>query len=301
MNRLTSHPQSLSPNTRFSLLRTMLLTQKQRRTSRNQGGFTLMESLMAIVVLTIMLVGIAPMLFLATATRVQARRVERAAEAARAYIDGVRAGGIQPPNSVVELQEVQNPGATNETYNPRRFEDFATVSAPALAAWSGTECSTTTNPANSTTNSPFPYCANTIPTTQNPVSATNNFSLFCVDRNGDAKCTKENGSDLIIQAYRSVSVPIANITDENARLTELRRGYLLGVRVYRADAFATGSPTLLTVRGDANNIQRTSGATFNRRLPLLEITTEVITAATTEEEGTLLKDFRARFGDRGPR
>ncbi len=301
MNRPTSHPQTFSPNNRFSLLRTMLLTQQQHQRSRGQGGFTLMESLMAIVVLTIMLVGIAPMVFLATATRVQARRVERAAEAARAYIDGVRAGGIQAPNSVVELREVQNAGTTSETYTSLRHNTFATVPAPALSAWSGTECSATTNPPSSTTNSPFPYCTNTIPTTQNPVSATSNSSLFCVDRTGDAKCTKENGSDLIIQAYRSVSVPIGNITNENARLTELRRGYLLGVRVYRADAFASGSPTLLTMGGTDNNVQRASGATFNRRLPLLEVTTEVITAATTEEEGTLLKDFRARFGDRGPR
>uniref|UniRef100_A0ACD5GZB7 Prepilin-type N-terminal cleavage/methylation domain-containing protein n=1 Tax=Desertifilum tharense IPPAS B-1220 TaxID=1781255 RepID=A0ACD5GZB7_9CYAN len=48
--------------------------------SASDSGFTLLESLMAIVILTIMLVGVAPFIVLATATRVQARRVEMATQ-----------------------------------------------------------------------------------------------------------------------------------------------------------------------------------------------------------------------------
>ncbi|HBQ97795.1 MAG TPA: hypothetical protein DD761_04590, partial [Cyanobacteria bacterium UBA11691] len=48
---------------------------------KGESGFTLIESLVAVVILTIMLVGIAPVIVLATATRIQARRVELATQA----------------------------------------------------------------------------------------------------------------------------------------------------------------------------------------------------------------------------
>jgi type II secretory pathway pseudopilin PulG len=42
------------------------------------------------------MVGIAPVLVLSVATRVQARRVELGTQAARTYIDGVRSGKNYP-------------------------------------------------------------------------------------------------------------------------------------------------------------------------------------------------------------
>lgn len=62
-----------------------------------QSGFTLLESLIAMVVVSTLLVGIAPMLALTVAARVQARRVDLATQAARAYMNGVRAGSITVP------------------------------------------------------------------------------------------------------------------------------------------------------------------------------------------------------------
>ncbi len=71
----------------------------------NQAGFTIIESLMAIVVVGILLAAIAPVIVLSTATRVQARRVELATQAARAYIDGIRSGTIQyPPSTTSQLE-----------------------------------------------------------------------------------------------------------------------------------------------------------------------------------------------------
>ena len=49
---------------------------------------------MAVVVVSILLTAILPMIILSTATRVQARRVDLATQAARGYIDGVRSGVI---------------------------------------------------------------------------------------------------------------------------------------------------------------------------------------------------------------
>jgi len=60
-------------------------------------GFTLIESLVSIVVVSVLIVGIAPMMALTVASRVQARRVDQATQAARAYVDGVRGGAIPIP------------------------------------------------------------------------------------------------------------------------------------------------------------------------------------------------------------
>ncbi|MBU7582205.1 MAG: hormogonium polysaccharide secretion pseudopilin HpsB [Nostoc sp. TH1S01] len=62
-----------------------------------EAGFTIVESLVAILVVTILLAAIAPVLSLSVATRVQSRRVELATQAAKAYIDAVRTQKITAP------------------------------------------------------------------------------------------------------------------------------------------------------------------------------------------------------------
>jgi type II secretory pathway pseudopilin PulG len=77
-----------------------------------QSGFTIMEALVAIIVVSLLMTAIAPVFVLSVATRVQARRVELATEAARSYTDGVRAGTILPPPiSNTELKDVDAPTA----------------------------------------------------------------------------------------------------------------------------------------------------------------------------------------------
>jgi len=62
-----------------------------------QSGFTIIESLLAMMIVTILLVGISPLLVLSTASRIQARRIDLATQAARSYIDALRANAILPP------------------------------------------------------------------------------------------------------------------------------------------------------------------------------------------------------------
>ncbi|MBV9389581.1 MAG: hormogonium polysaccharide secretion pseudopilin HpsB [Chroococcidiopsidaceae cyanobacterium CP_BM_ER_R8_30] len=87
----------------------------------NSNGFTLVEPLVALVVVSILLTAITPIIILATATRIQARRVELASQAARAYIDGVRSGAIQyPPGTTTRLEDYAAPtssGSLNCTAN----------------------------------------------------------------------------------------------------------------------------------------------------------------------------------------
>lgn len=63
----------------------------------SQSGYTILESLMAIVVVTVLMVAVAPLLAFSFATRVQAKRVELGSKAANTYIDAVRSGAVPPP------------------------------------------------------------------------------------------------------------------------------------------------------------------------------------------------------------
>ncbi|MBD1826093.1 prepilin-type N-terminal cleavage/methylation domain-containing protein [Microcoleus vaginatus GB1-A2] len=67
----------------------------QKSKSRD-GGYTIIESLVAMIVVSVLMIAIAPVMAFSVATRVQARRVELATQAARTYIDALRTGAIKP-------------------------------------------------------------------------------------------------------------------------------------------------------------------------------------------------------------
>jgi prepilin-type N-terminal cleavage/methylation domain-containing protein len=81
------------------------------------SGFTLIESLVAALVVGILMASIAPMLVLTTASRAQVRRVDRAAQEAKSYAEGVKAGVIPTPNQF-----------TTDAYN--KFCSFAPNTLP---------------------------------------------------------------------------------------------------------------------------------------------------------------------------
>ena len=101
----------------------MIYLKKQPPSSSNQSGFTIIESLVAIIVVGILMTAIAPTIILSVATRVQARRVELAADAAQSYIDGVRTNTIEDsylPNST-ELKDYDAPSQGNLTCNHNSY------------------------------------------------------------------------------------------------------------------------------------------------------------------------------------
>lgn len=67
----------------------------QKSKSRD-GGYTIIESLVAMIVVSVLMIAIAPVMAFSVATRVQARRVKLATQAARTYIDALRTGAIKP-------------------------------------------------------------------------------------------------------------------------------------------------------------------------------------------------------------
>ena len=70
--------------------------QQQNLSESRDGGYTIIESLVAMIVVSVLMIAIAPVMAFSVATRVQARRMELATQAARAYIDGLRTGAIKP-------------------------------------------------------------------------------------------------------------------------------------------------------------------------------------------------------------
>lgn len=81
-------------NTRIDLMR-------QLRRQPSERGLTLMEALVAILMVSAVMVAITPPIFLAVATRVQNRRAEQAVQLAHGEIDQVRVlveGGINDEN-----------------------------------------------------------------------------------------------------------------------------------------------------------------------------------------------------------
>lgn len=142
----------------------MINPKKKQASLSNDSGFTIIESLMAIIVVSILLIGIAPVIVLSVGTRVQARRVELASDAARSYVDAVRSGTIIPPPIT-------------------KRDPNATTDPPPPDAPTGTL----------TCNKSSDYCSSpTTPSTS---------SFYCV--NGDSKegCQNDSVKDMIVQGY----------------------------------------------------------------------------------------------------
>ncbi|MEH2401144.1 hormogonium polysaccharide secretion pseudopilin HpsB [Nostoc sp.] len=215
-----------------------------------ESGFTIIESLIALLVVAILLTAIAPVIVLATATRVQSRRVELSTQAAKTFIDGIRTGAITAPSAVTTL-------AAPTSAAPRRVSDVAAVAAVAATG------TTPAIPATAAvTGRPQDYLINTTNMAP-PTSAT---GLYCFNKNGQLNppdCT----SDLFyIQAGRIV------------QSTGVNDGYRLGIRVYRADAdFPLTASTV-----DTKNTQTPfTGGLGSRKAPLIEMTTDIGNSTTT--------------------
>ena len=74
--------------------------QEQQNLSQSRdGGYTIIESLVAMIVVSVLMIAIAPVMAFSVATRVQARRMELATQAARTYIDALRTGALKPTDT----------------------------------------------------------------------------------------------------------------------------------------------------------------------------------------------------------
>lgn len=237
-----------------------MITDKKQRVQFNDG-FTIIESLVAIVIVGILMTAIAPVIILSVGNRVQARRVELATDAARNYVDGVRSRTIEAPKHVVLLDEIDRISTTPANkFNPQRLL-FSSVAAPVSSG--NLTCPTTLG---------NPYCQND-----------STMSLYCFDVDGGG-CSSRSVRDMIVQAFRSISPRgIRNASDAD-------KSYLLGVRVYRADAFSEATSL---AKSDSENKRTQASFTSglgDRKAPMIELTTEISTTQTQ------LRDLCDRLG-----
>lgn len=172
---------------------------QQHPTQSTQAGFTIIESLMALIVASILLIALAPVIVLSVGVRVQAKRVERSTEAASSYIDWVRLDGSE--NAPAQRVAI---GANNAA-TAQNLKNAAAPSGGSLT------CDTSGD-----------YC-----TTPTPATA----SVYCVNLDENAGCQADSVNDLVVQGVRT-SIDLNADNQQDAE-----RGYRLGVRVYRASAF----------------------------------------------------------------
>jgi prepilin-type N-terminal cleavage/methylation domain-containing protein len=158
----------------------------QKHNINKDAGFTIMESLIAMVVVSSLMLAISPVLILSASTRVQSRRVELSAQIARSFIDGVRSGritaeDITPVNININQNALSSRNITNST-------DGYLISSASMPA--------PTSPAGL-------YCVQSDGTIQLPENNCENRLFFI-----QARRTSINGSDpkdgyrLAVRVYR---------------------------------------------------------------------------------------------------
>jgi prepilin-type N-terminal cleavage/methylation domain-containing protein len=92
--------------------------QRQQNVSKSRdGGYTIIESLVAMIVVAVLMIAIAPVMAFSVATRVQARRVELATQAARTYINALRTGALEPNDQTNPGFPSNSPAAPTSSTN----------------------------------------------------------------------------------------------------------------------------------------------------------------------------------------
>ena len=81
-----------------------------------EAGYTIIESLVAMIVVSVLMIAIAPVMAFSVATRVQAKRIEMATQAAKTYIDALRSEALKPgtqgfPTQYTIDKDIQNSAA----------------------------------------------------------------------------------------------------------------------------------------------------------------------------------------------
>jgi prepilin-type N-terminal cleavage/methylation domain-containing protein len=273
----------------------LFLTQK-----KPNSGFTLLESLVAIIIVSLLMTMMAPVLVFSVGTRVQAKRIEIATQVANAYVQGLKSRAIPAPNYTVTV----NNYTLDTTTNVRTFTDanrylIANVAAPSNTLPTCTRPTAATPPlvypppstvpANQKTADGNYYLLNdngyycTDPTASTSTATT--VSLYCIDSDGSG-CANTSNKDMIIQVVRTIYESTPGTT--STAVTDPTKGYIVGVRVYRADAFTTGStltrslpcPTQATCPANQVTQSTRTAGLGSRVAPLYETIAEIPPAST---------------------
>ncbi len=205
------------------------------RSKSSVAGFTLIESLVAIIIISITVVAISPPIFWATGTRVQNRRAEQALSIAQATIDRVRAKVERGGSTALELPAIDTTATAGKRPNPP---------APAPSAeWTSMQGIT-----------PCPN-KKSVSQLKPAVAATETTSAVPADQQYPAvgqylpvmTTTDCNKPDFLVQVFRNDGICADGLACSASALPVNERrplAFSVGVRVYSAIA-AKNSTTLL--------------------------------------------------------
>lgn len=237
-----------------------------------EAGYTIIEGLVAMIMVAALMVAVAPVIAFSVGTRVQARRVELASQAARSYIDAVRSGDIDPP-SVTALAP----------------SDVSTEQRAPLENALATCDSSVDSDSDPATPDDLVYCSTEIVVRQYG-------KFYCADGDGDGVCTSDSVADMMVlggivtpsgsglsssQEDYIADMSAANLNDDPENIEEKKElGYELLVMVYRASAFRNNNilinnqPTSSMIN-NAGLASRFSDGTNDIERPLFTVTSEV--------------------------
>ncbi|MBD2567239.1 type II secretion system protein [Anabaena lutea FACHB-196] len=216
-----------------------------KHNNSKDDGFTIIESLVGILVASLLVAAIAPMLLLSTATRLQSRRVEQGSQAAKSFIDGVRSGRVPVQSSdPTPVQYIPTSGTPLEKHTATTKRTLAQNPSDYLIT------STNMNP---------------------PISPT---GLYCFQTDGvilPPNCSNDPNqrNQFYIQASRIV-----------VKDSEANDGYRLAVRVYRKDVDFSQTVVASTTTTKKTQTIVTNGL-GNKQAPIIELTADVIKSNTT--------------------
>ena len=219
----------------------------------SESGYTILEGIMAILMVTVMLTLVGPVIAFSVGTRVQAKRIELASQAAKTYVDSLRAGSLPPPvdNNLTDTTALKLRPAPNS----------------GQADGGDLDCDDKSG-----------FCKN-----NNAYSNT----LYCVSFDGkntkiiqptppakeptevERNCSNKSLVDMIVQAQACYPSP-GGETPEKAKDT----GYHLLVRVYRANAFGKLTGTEGFKKGKADS--SVTNALGDPSKPLTTFTTYIV-------------------------
>jgi type II secretory pathway pseudopilin PulG len=210
--------------------------------SRREEGLTLIEGLIAIVIVSITVVMITPPIFWATASRVQTRRAEQALQIAQGEVERVRSlverGTIQQLSATAALEQLP---PTQAGLDEEEVRQAGQVLAP-KAAKTGLVTS-------------LKNCTSTTINT----GSTNEYAQVKIDTDASADCEP----NFLVQVFRSQGLD----RDGNpVAAGQVPTAFVMGVRVYAAVA----KDELTAGRGKEQqaSLKGTSGLGQQKNFPL---------------------------------
>lgn len=219
---------------------------KPDRHRSSTAGFTLIESLVAIVVISITLVAITPPIFWATGTRVQNRRAEQALALAQGEIDRVRA----------EIERGGTPSVDDLPKSIGATDNLKLHPGPAPgAAW---------DKVRSTADNVVPDTERQIPAGTARYPLTSQYIPVYTSKDGKP--------DFLIQVFRNDGICDKSGTLIPCTAADTPRVFSMMVRVYAGIAAQSSSPTLQTEKASLTGSTGTGQSGFR---PLAVLSSKV--------------------------